>query len=397
MRHIQEGPVQKNKALQDVEFVLHCLLGLTTTDDKDNEYFIPQASAVVIQKNSAGHIMVTCPNNRTYNLSCALKNANLAYFTFTQALHETLLKSPEKYAALIIPLSNPLLHPEDSDRPIFSLEEAAIRFYTSEQYKIMNKLLRGQETDLTNKEWQLYFIVSLLAISGANKNVASQTDEKKFIYRFLHHLPLGFATQILLNREPQHLAGLTSFSEKTTGSDYFVGRRPFKITLANRGRVKDIKPVSQVPDAEEEVLFTTMDVYYEKDTSDENAVTAYLIYGPSTEINDHYLSESALSYAYENYLRHAYTDEAHKSNDGIERPNHALAHHVRAAFYTDSVIDYFSRFGSTDLQYFCQALSHQEKEMIKVFEYLNLKVLLANPQVSDRRDSFVVIGQKQTD
>src|SRR3990167_3427263 len=73
MRALEQGPSQKNRALQDVETVLRLLMSAST-----------QRSAMTF--NRLGHVLLVTLNSnkkKIYNLSCALRNANFEYFTFS--------------------------------------------------------------------------------------------------------------------------------------------------------------------------------------------------------------------------------------------------------------------------------------------------------------------------
>lgn len=118
-----QGPSLKNRALLDVEYVLFSIV----------------YEDISVRTNALGHWLVTCPDGKVYNVTCALRNANLEYFKLSaddRALWVA-LKSQDLIESTKI--SRQLAY---SAEAILQAEEQAISSYTSDSEEF-NALLRG--------------------------------------------------------------------------------------------------------------------------------------------------------------------------------------------------------------------------------------------------------------
>tara|TARA_R110000868_G_scaffold32183_7_gene117307 strand:- start:8973 stop:11108 length:2136 start_codon:yes stop_codon:yes gene_type:complete len=380
MSNLLQGPSKLNQAHYDV---LRVLYALTEVDfpQKDSK-----KHSVIIGKNSLGQILIVCPDGITYNISCALRNANLEYFKTPKDIIDKLTSlDKSKFNDFLV----------DDEEYIYGVELEALQKYTGSSYKSFNKLLRGdpfaEHVDLD--QLKLDFIQSLLTISVSNKNYGRKSianveldyNDIPFIfsnnniYRLLSIIPPGMFSQMFYGDVVQHVQGLTSFTELEGGSPAIQHQKILKI-VANRGRVKSIRNLSSLP-IEEEVLMTHGHWIYDTpkivehtpmgaNKSPQSIISIYArqVHGLVTENQDHYFSELALSVAYENHLRHPYKEIPEYKRDSIYRPNHALAHHVRVVSYTEPVISYFGKYAiDQKFRDFCNDLSNYEIELIKVF------------------------------
>lgn len=376
---LRQGPVrEKNKAHEDLEYVLFSMAGVVYPD-QTGEYKIAQGHAISanISRNTLGQILASCPNGKTYNLSCALRNANLDYFNLLP--NDRCLPLLEKLQPDLKTANK--LKGASKEVPIYQIEQDAIaRYKGPKEYKSMNALLRGSNSfidtnlkELSNDEIKSLFISSLLATSGTNKNVieakpTGAEEPKKAINRNVGELPAGFYSQMVVGQGLQKFSGLTSFSEHSA-FDYYDK----KITIDIPADVPTIEGTSD-SNIESEILFAPNKLLFFEQIIDPHTniegkqqFKATLIHGLVTETTDHYLSELALSEAYDKYLKNPYMDDDFYNRDGIDRPNHALAHHIRVVSYTEPVIDYFKAHAKDEkFKNFCENLSHHEIEIIKV-------------------------------
>lgn len=393
---IQQGPSHKNKALQDLEYILHSLMNVDGAGYKSKE----PLPAVILSFNSLGQVMISS-DDRKFNLSCALKNANLEYFKFslgrnlagTEELSEkqkedSLLLMAFKEAGIIksgVEKSKKL----NTDEIITIAEEEAITKYTTQSYIEWNAFLRGEGIKPSNNkqdstEVKKMFIHIMLAISGINKNINSKplhnvekTGEliegddialsQQIFYREDGRVPASMLVKKNTKNQIIHHAGFQSYSSKENISmDKKSG--VYKTILVGSNRQQTIQHISWKKE-EQETLFPPGSMIYMKSNNhsseDISEFKAQRVWGVVTEKNDHYIIDAALAEAYE-YLKNRYIDE-HQIEHGINRPNHALAHHVRVVSYTEPVIDYFKEF-ATDLDFrdFCKTLSQKEINIIKV-------------------------------
>lgn len=380
-----QGPVEINKAHRDVEYILHCIAGVPYRSSRE-EYKAthPHLISATTETNSLGQIIVRCPNGKTYNLSCALRNANLDYFMLIPEAHENLLialqklLNPNEYNTTLRVGSK--LTQKGDYYPIYRIEEEAIIDYSGEEnFLDTNALLRGLrlEKTLSDEARKKMIATTLLAISGVNKNVSPVSEERKStqLTRYINtQLPAGLASEMMKPFGLQRLSGFNSFSKRISGSPMHQNLRIKLIIQDNTGR-RSIEKLSSFP-LEEEVLHTSMHLSYSpqegaKEDGEHFTVKADPIYGLATETTYEYVVELALSEAYENHLKKPYKDtnisQADLYERGINRPNHALAHHARVVSYTDAVVDYFQKFASdSEFKKFCENLSDDEIEKIKV-------------------------------
>jgi len=91
---------------------------------------------------------------------------------------------------------------------------------------------------------------------------------------------------------------------------------------------------------------------------------------PSLVGRDHYWSDTALQYAFKNYLNKPYTlhDCSQEINGiAVARPNHGLPHTYRVMLYLENIIHYFAQYAQDpEFKYFCQSLSDADFEWLRV-------------------------------
>ncbi|OGT25260.1 MAG: hypothetical protein A3I77_05430 [Gammaproteobacteria bacterium RIFCSPLOWO2_02_FULL_42_14] len=332
--------------------------------------------------DSLQQVMVQCPNGRTYNLSCALRNANLDYFFLIPEQHEKLLLELQSYflknTSKELLLANKLKKNKD-EHAIFKMEEIAIETYTTSEYRKLNSLLRGNEIDTYDQKpgvLKKLIVTALLGMSGVNKNIHTEKQAKNTVLNRLidGNLPRGQASEMLMRAGLQRTTGFTSFSADTKGSQYF-SHRPMKIEIKDEGSPGSqcsIVSISTAP-VENETLLPTVHLQFNSeshseklDEADRSVFKAKIVRGPITETTEHYFSELALCEAYEKHLKNPYKDN-NSTKGSIHRPNHALAHHCRVMAYMDDIIEYFKKHAKDEeFKKFCETLTHHDIEIIKI-------------------------------
>lgn len=394
-----QGPVLKNQALIDVEYVLRAVAGLETGMPKNP----------VFSLNLLDQVQVLCPNGKTYNLSLALRYANLEYFSLTEKDAALLNALKEKDFIVTTETTNALS--EETPKlmgeihPIFQAEQVAIREWTSGVFQKWNALLRGDPVRRHYPDLKIEkdFVSILLAVSGVNKNIDTRILEFKhtettevvegeikakkgtlekpydgqlipdkdsdvFLSTQFHRvdkpggIPSGLFSKMRRSGEQHFFSGLRSFSAPE-GSFNGDDKNFIRIKSIIAGsRQKSIANVSR-SETEKEILYSPMTFYNER--AIESAYGKIDLFGRqvrgvATEQFDQYLVELALTKAYESHLSKPYSN-------GSDRSNHGLAHHVRVVSYADVVRDYLEKFSEdAAAREFYKNLTHEAMTLIKV-------------------------------
>lgn len=381
---LPQGPSLKNRALRDVEYIFHCIIGAKFTSlASDRGRYLEAtdaggaAPAFSMSINSSGHVIANCPNGKQYNLSRALQYANLEYFKI-----DTSITEPNIIALCAATLGSPsITGPASKLTSSFGaaacsqLEEDAIRNYShiSSHY---NTLLRGQPCVGTyynhSTQYSLNKVVieSLLMISGVNKNIhIDGHSERSLLTRHEGTLPEELINEMKLDDHIVRRSGMQSYSCTQALTQYSN-----KLTIRDpRQSQGSIAHFSLYP-GEKEVLFSPMHQRFTQFHSNEHNsgyhFESEIIHGVATEYNDQYTLMQATAFAYDR-LKQPYT----RSPDprfGINRHNHALAHHVRACVYIDGVIDYFKQHASDeDFRKFCSEITPEELTIMQVMMLLS--------------------------
>jgi hypothetical protein len=380
-----EGPSQKNRALQDVEYMLHMIMGVPyPSSDPRFEPIAGTLLQVNFSRNAANHVLVSCPNGATYNLNLALKNANLEYLfinspALLSAIAEKVFPSEDK---------EELLSKTDQlgsiEFRITKMEEKCVVNYSGTGYGDINNLLRGK-TPLNADSLVTTLCFSLLTVSAINKNIdISYAFEKMSTIALMkatmpklilpvkmltrkddaNNLPPGIVSKMQKGGVVSQ-PGMLSFSEISVFSNRTIE------TKLSDVRQKSIASVSILP-GEKEVLFPQMSLFYmpDKNPAEPNApvytFNAIRVWGLATEHNDHYVVECALAKAFD-YLKAPYKDNPNDSFGGVNRPNHALAHHVRVVTLIDPVLNYLKKYtNDPKLKKYIENLTSDQLIKIKV-------------------------------
>lgn len=404
-RQLLQGPSKKNQALLDVEYVLHSAIGLAYTleaayADRQGLYLSIEGTEAEarLYVNDDQQLMADCPNGRTYNLSLALKYANLQYFMLEGRDSELIARCKQgmlrRYAAPAtvegeskdseVTVSDRLtsgIGYGEAQAQIYDVEARAITQYTdADYYSVMNKLLRGELVINYLFEPKQIFISSMLALSGVNKNVSAGAAR---LYRKEAELPAGLdesskAVDVIAMRR-----GFFSCSQST--NSHFKPATSFPIHLElQASHQQSIASVAWCK-GEQEVLhppvaLKTVSSREVSVSNDEGGierrrkVVVKMVQGVATEDYDEYIVDLSLQAAHQ-ILKKPYEDKTnplYRTDDldplaKINRHNHALAHHVRVVSYVDSVIDYFKTMAMEPVfREFCDQLTHEDINTIKI-------------------------------
>ncbi|MDF1795101.1 MAG: SidE phosphodiesterase domain-containing protein [Coxiellaceae bacterium] len=373
---LHQGPVKKNLALRHVEYIFHCMLGVDFVSypgegdsyaTKANEAGEPFGFR--LGKNPNNFIIAYCPNGQAYNLSLALKHANLCYFQLTESEHDLrLVKQCEKLLSVNAEgkVADKLVTQIGDHLPIYAAEQESIRRYTGFDHDSFNKLLRGAEVYGNVGYFRKIFMRSMLAVSGTNKNIYSRdADKRSVLIRNEHILPDGMLMQMKIANQLVRRSGLLSFSE----NGIFGVKRKNKWRLqSDRQWQGSVVSVSSSP-SEKEVLFPPSYVRFvdfQPDISTgKNIFTTQIVRGVATGYQENYIIELAVQIAFE-ILKRPYKD-AKDARFGVARHNHALAHHIRVSMLIEPVIDYFKQFAAdAGFKDFCTTLQPEEVIIMKV-------------------------------
>lgn len=374
---LHQGPVKKNAALRHVEYIFHCLLGVDFISYlSEGDYYANRTDGAGIpfqfrlEKKTPNNAIAYCPNGQAYNLSMALKHANLCYFLLTDTAHDlNLIKQCEKMLGVKIEgkVANKLTSKIGGDLVVYAAEQAAITNYTGSGHSDYNELLRGKLAAWRDMDSvKQSFIRAMLAISGANKNLHPQSAiERPSLFRNEHTLPTAMLMQMKTANQIVKRAGLLSFSENGSYGCNRQHQWRLDSSLHWQGSVANISWIS----SEKEVLFSPACIRFTE--FEPNAATGRITFtteivrGVATEFQDNYFITLAMNVASE-ILKQPYK-EAPNPRFGIARHNHALAHHIRASVFIEPVIDYFKQFAADPkFREFCDTLQPEEVIMMKV-------------------------------
>ncbi|MDF1761210.1 MAG: SidE phosphodiesterase domain-containing protein [Coxiellaceae bacterium] len=341
VQRLEQGPVTKNKALTDVELILSKLLRADGRSGTNIHMYVD---------GETDHFIAAIRGGRTINLSLALKHANFEYFfidgDLVQRCKRYLTKESSARLSKAICLSSGI-----PGRAISDIEERAIHEYTTnDHFPYINALLRGKTFDDSGVVF--YFILAMLAISACNKNIVAGA-KAPFHYRYeeKHGLPV-------VMREYARPGKI--FKRNGMISTTAVAMPPHERFFP--GHQKPITEVSMFG-RECETLYPPSHVRVM--VGEDGVKTERFVTGVAVAAYDHYEVELALTEAYR-HLRKPYRDRQERVL-GIERPNHALAHHVRGVCIADAVIAYFKEHAkSAAFREFCSQLTTDDVSAIKI-------------------------------
>lgn len=381
VKELPQGPSNKNRALKDVEYIFHCLLGLAyaTTNEKDKIIYQSKTTEggdtigfkLIRERN--GIFLAACPNGHIYNLSLALKHANLNYFILDESPHS--LAIIQQCDALLMDrplLVRPLksesryLGIERSEMPIYTSEEEAIRYYTNNNYfSEMNSFLRGLPNTISETAVKKIFVRCMLVMSGVNKNIAPRSEDEVMppLFRRYGELPLSMDAKIKSKNRPFKQSGFSSFSKNCS-----IFRALKNVITIDSYNQCPIAQISHIPSEQETLLPPSTIMVTEYDTNErlgEHHFKAKVVTGVATEYSQSYLIDLALHFS-RAHLRQPYSDTP-DPRFGIARHNHALAHHVRACMLVEPAIKYFKQHAkSAEFRTFCDNLTPEELIITKV-------------------------------
>ncbi|MDF1797185.1 MAG: SidE phosphodiesterase domain-containing protein [Coxiellaceae bacterium] len=374
---LQQGPSKKNLALRRVEYILHCLLKVDyiperqdaaefeARDDATGEPF-----AFHLAKDVNNKVMAYCPNGRCYNLSLALKHANLRYFYLDESEQSKAIiaRCEKKIGAINVRSASLIMSRVQSDMKhlMYAVEIFSIKKYTLVGgYEEVNSLLRDMPVYNTLTKVEDMFVQCMLAISGVNKNINfTEMDSRSKLTRHEGELPLDVISRMKTANQIVSRTGLLSFSENEV-----FGRLVNKTIIQDANQCQaSIAQISTYSE-EQEVLFPPAHLKinaYEGATNKKNHVFfASIVHGVATEYVEEYFIELALNDAYA-ILCCPYVDLT-DPRFGIPRHNHALAHHVRACIMVDPVINYFKQHAAAEeFKRFCDHLMPDDIVMMKI-------------------------------
>ncbi|MDF1654539.1 MAG: ankyrin repeat domain-containing protein [Coxiellaceae bacterium] len=375
-----QGPSQKNRAHRDIEYILHCVLGIAfTTVPSDHGCYDAMRDGdnqVIFNVSQARHLMATCSNGMTYNVSLALKYANLYHFILDPIeQHDLLLALQRKLRESLEEVSEAKsdeLRLSDIDSTVGNssvplrvtqVEKDAVREYTQDHFQLMNDLLRGNELgepDSIRLEESL--CKALLVVSATNKMVNSTRGENTLV-RYEGEV-LGSIDLAMSNGVPVERRGMNSYSSNPDGAQGF--RKLQSKTVLHGSLFGSISSIS-IQSAEAEHLLPPfcLQTHDRREVRGVLVYDAHVVHGMMADSTDEYIVDLALCHA-SVILNKAYQDNEDPLFD-VCRHNHALAHHVRVVSYVDSVVRYFSRHATDpSFKQYCDTLVTDDINIIKV-------------------------------
>ncbi|MDF1760399.1 MAG: SidE phosphodiesterase domain-containing protein [Coxiellaceae bacterium] len=342
IERLAQGPARKNQALCHVEEILNALL----TD----EGRIRDGVRFYIDR-TVGHFKVRVPDGYHYNLSLALKYANFEYFFINAEMAQRCKRYLHSDGRARVSRAGHLVT-GISGRPIFDVEEVAVATYTrNDYYPYINAMLRGQVFE--SDDVVLNFVLAMLTISTCNKNIDSKAASERYCYRVekKKHLPVVMREYVKPGKVYKRNGLISTTTDEWLEHERFIS-----------GHQRSIRVVSEYG-AEREILYPPSYVRVVKGADGLKAMQ--FVTGVALARYDHYEVELALADAYQ-YLRMPYQHRREKKY-GIERPYHALAHHVRGVCMADMVVAYFkSHAKSSGFREYCERLSAEELTGIKI-------------------------------
>lgn len=365
---LMQGPSQKNKALQDLEYVLHAMSHEQYANSNPEYPHVPGRS-VHFSLDTDRLVIARCPNGKTYHISIAFKHANLAYFMLQGDCSARILKR----LAGLIRYDGDESKPADTlesglqTAPIYGVEQVAIQFYTGSGHKVVNRFMRGQSL-LNSNGLDRLFALALLIVSGVNKNISADMEygERRLIRKddkLPNSIERGMAQPGTLFSRRGMLS--TSISNNFGGNGCFIRVFSHEHRVAHTHQ-KSIAAVSSCG-YEQEVLLPPGVFVTEQYGA---GFHARPVVGVAAESLEQYSVELALSAAHQ-LLKQPYRDlpDPYMSSllKLICRQNHALAHHVRVVSFVDRVVDYMAQYAADeDSRRLCQKWDKQNIDLIKV-------------------------------
>ncbi|MDF1796264.1 MAG: SidE phosphodiesterase domain-containing protein [Coxiellaceae bacterium] len=379
---LHHGPSKKNLALRHVEYILHCLLDIdfVSYPEEGDHYTAKNDGAgrpptFRLAKDENNYIIAHCKNGKQYNLSLALKHANLCYFQLTESEHdrniirrcETLLGTAPNTDSANKLSSSIGRNTTGATQNVacYLAEQKAIFEYTGSRYQHMNELLRGAPSGENIGDLPKIIISSLLAISGVNKNIhANAFEESKQLIRGENELPDDMLARMQTTGAIIRRSGFLSFTNKT-GSRDESNRLVIQSQHQWQGSVSHISAYQD----ENEVLLPPSHLrfngVYRDDTSGRSHFSTQIVRGACADWLDEYQITLAMERAF-TILKSPYKN-GFDARFGIPRHNHALAHHTRASFFIQPVIDYFKLHAEDpSFKIFCDTLQPNEFIMMKI-------------------------------
>ncbi|MDF1760235.1 MAG: SidE phosphodiesterase domain-containing protein [Coxiellaceae bacterium] len=375
-----QGPSQKNRAHRDIEYILHCVLGLAFTavpSDHGRYDAVGEGdNNATLAIGKTNHLMATCSNGVTYSVSLALKYANLYHFILDPLKYRDVLLALQanvcerleeageaKTDELLMSDMGSMIGNSDDPLLVTQIEIDAINKYTSEYFALMNNLLRGHplgESNITGLE--VILCQALLVVSAANKLVdPSQRDSS--VVRYEGAVPLSIELA-MAKGVPVRRGGMNSYSANVKGAEAF---RHHQSKIVLHGTLfASISQHSAVPTEVEHLLPPLhLQVDESQEVDGQMIYTAHAVHGVLVDNADEYTVDMAL-YQVATIVKNAYEDKPDPLF-GVNRHNHALAHHIRVVSYVDAVMLYFSHHAvDPKFKQYCNTRVPAEINIIKV-------------------------------
>lgn len=358
------GPLEKMPATKNIEMLLIELAQL-------------KSLKTVKVINEHNDIYLFLPSDKQYNLSLLLRNADLIHITFRQREKGKggTATLDEEHMAQLWKLIEPFIKLDTESRESSAYGNLAtklpravlcsIRAYTGNRYyKKLNGFFRGETDALEEKDILLYFIMGSLITLGLNWMQATQDNNSSAMYYFSRKEALKKSE--IDGRIKQSIAKLPALTSTSVTNDKistlrFGDTQTFFKNPMSREYLTN--QVSLYGNENEVILPPGTQVQYKR--WHENILCATIVNTPDYQ-RDQILQESALMYAYKNYLSQAYPSEQPDKNN-IPRANHGLAHTYRAMNYIELAIYYFSQYAKdAGFKSYCSNISVEDLQWLQI-------------------------------
>ncbi|MFA6038283.1 MAG: SidE phosphodiesterase domain-containing protein [Legionellales bacterium] len=350
---LEQGPINKSQSTHDIETLLH-KIDEHTSIDFDGEHYM----------------LLLTGETQAINLSFLINNANFSHLVLSDDLIEKLAKILTlldlKKNTQSLEINNPIL----SKLP--AIQKLAIEIYCDYGYQSINRFSRQEKLEngfiflsaADNKTPLLCFILNCLINDALNKIlVLTPSNEGKAVLQRGEYLSVGKTASRTSN--PAKLPSITSFSALGNGVSSFHGAG------TTRTIIHDAPVISPFGNEQESEVIFPQGMQIITTQTGPLCLSSTFVRSPALEPSDHYLSDLALKYAFDNYLSKEYKDEENSSrrifNKTIQRPNHGLAHTARVMDGIELVTHYFARHASCpEFKAFCLGLSAKELQWLRI-------------------------------
>lgn len=346
---------------------------------------VNQVSKIKMKYDENSGYTISLPHHISVNISLLLQYANLSHICLSDDLISKLDRiirkiSPHHYANSFYMGAVDVDHLTDPSK-------RAVYWYTTERYKNINRIFRGEElSDKAQYGW-VYpvhssnsylanFLCGCLINDAANKLEPLKNKRvkgaAKSMYITLDEIDpeLSRGERVSAELKKRRLANvlrtpsITSFSHFRGGSQHF--HQPGTTHTKLKG---DYAGYPVINEDEGEIIFAHGE-QIEYHESHDGGFFARLVRSPDHQRAEGYLAGLALQHAYQQHLIKPYKESYHSTTINgvsIARPNHGLAHTYRVMMNIPHLINYFAMHALDEgFKQFCQHLSESERELLCV-------------------------------